>query len=142
MDGATLSLLLWLRMSPNPNAYNSPPPPHPCPPLPTLANPHQHSPTLLHRQDPSSTVYDATKKLCVASYDGVVTGCKTARGAAWDWTCDAEACTATCPHQCRQGDGKWEWDSAHEKCSTCRRFTSKSACEVHLCNMKGDGCCA
>ena len=49
---------------------------------------------------------------------------------------------ATCPHQCRQGDGKWEWDSAHEKCSTCRRFTSKSACEVHLCNMKGDGCCA
>ena len=97
MDGVTLSLLCGVD-EPEPKRVQLTPPPHahPCPPLPilaTLANPYQHSPTLLHRQDPSSTAYDAAKKLCVASYDGVVTGCKTARGAAWDWTCDAEACT-------------------------------------------------
>ena len=43
--------------------------------------------------DPASTKWDGTK--CVATYDGVVKACKTARGAAWDWTCSsADSCAA------------------------------------------------
>ena len=46
-------------------------------------------------QDPATTTWDPTMGKYVASYGGVVTSCKIARGAAYAWTCDEEACPSS-----------------------------------------------